>query len=51
VAFLLWRRTGGVTILRESLEAQPGTHRQLQQKLRNEFENHKIISFSSSEQE
>jgi putative Mg2+ transporter-C (MgtC) family protein len=34
-----------------TLEAQPEIHQKLRQKLRDEFEKHKIISFSSSEQE
>ena len=34
-----------------TLEAQPETHQRLQQKLRAEFDNHRIASFSSSEQE
>jgi hypothetical protein len=34
-----------------TLEALPVTHEQLRIKLRNEFETHQIISFSSSEQE
>jgi putative Mg2+ transporter-C (MgtC) family protein len=42
---------GGAAQVEFTLEAQPGTHQQLRQKLRDEFENHKIISFSSSEQE
>jgi putative Mg2+ transporter-C (MgtC) family protein len=46
-----------LTTLREAaqveftLEAQPERHQQLQKKLRDEFDHHKIISFSSSEQE
>jgi putative Mg2+ transporter-C (MgtC) family protein len=34
-----------------TLQAQPETHRELRNKLRAEFDTHKIISFSSSEQE
>jgi putative Mg2+ transporter-C (MgtC) family protein len=34
-----------------TLEAHPETHRRLRERLRAEFETHKIISFSSSEQE
>ncbi len=34
-----------------TLEAHSATHQSLQQKLRAEFENHRIVSFSSSEQE
>lgn len=34
-----------------TLEAHPETHRQLRTRLRAEFDTHKIISFSSSEQE
>ncbi len=34
-----------------TLEAHTGTHHELQQKLRTEFDNHRIVSFSSSEQE
>ncbi len=34
-----------------TLEAAPETHRRLQKQLREDFDSHKIISFSSSEQE
>ena len=34
-----------------TLEARTATHQELQQKLRAEFDNHRIVSFSSSEQE
>lgn len=34
-----------------TLEAHTATHHELQQKLRTEFDNHRIVSFSSSEQE
>jgi hypothetical protein len=34
-----------------TLQAQPETHQALQTKLRAEFNSHKIVSFSSSEQE
>jgi hypothetical protein len=34
-----------------TLEAQPETHKELQTELRTAFDNHKITSFSSSEQE
>ncbi len=34
-----------------TLQARPKTHEQLQKKLRADFDNHKIVSFSSSEQE
>jgi putative Mg2+ transporter-C (MgtC) family protein len=44
-------RQGGATQLAFTLEAQPGTHTKLRAKLREEFDTHKIISFSSSEQE
>ena len=37
--------------LQFTLEALPATHQMLQQKLRAEFDNHRIVSFSSSEQE
>jgi putative Mg2+ transporter-C (MgtC) family protein len=37
--------------LQFTLEAHTGTHQSLQQKLRAEFDNHRIVSFSSSEQE
>ena len=37
--------------LQFTLEARAATHQELQQKLRAEFDNHRIVSFSSSEQE
>lgn len=39
------------TQLEFTLQAQPETHKQLQKKLRDEFDTHKIISFSSTLQE
>lgn len=44
-------RQDDVMQLEFTLEAQPGTHGDIRTKLRNEFDSHKIISFSSSEQE
>ena len=37
--------------LRFTLEAHPDTHQELRRKLRAEFDHHRIVSFSSSEQE
>jgi hypothetical protein len=37
--------------LQFTLEARPDTHHQLRDRLRAAFDTHKIISFSSSEQE
>jgi hypothetical protein len=34
-----------------TLEAQPALHQQLRKRLRDEFDTHKIVSYSSSEQE
>jgi hypothetical protein len=44
-------RHDGSSQIEFTLDAQQKVHDQLRQKLSNEFDNHKIVSFSSSKQE